>query len=207
MAPTDVKGKNPKPSKRPHVILNSYGCGVTMCKIEFFHQAVKALVESGIAVVASAGNDGRCNGVKGVPAIFEETITVGATRKNSNIIASFSSKGPVAADRSNRLKPDLTAPGDDIFSTIHCCGMYSRKQGTSMAAPHVAGTIALLWNALPELKRNVKLTKEILAKSALHQESKDCKSEQSSPNNVYGFGSINVLKAYEIGKKMLKENY
>eukprot|EP01080_Neovahlkampfia_damariscottae_P007327 gene7327-11646_t len=206
LAPTDVKGKNPKSKKRPHVIVNSYGCGTSMCKIEFFHPAVKALVEAGIAVVASAGNDGRCGGVKGVPAIFEETITVGATKRDSNSIISFSSKGPVVADRSNRMKPNLMAPGDNIFSSIHCCGLYSRKQGTSMAAPHVAGAIALLWNALPKLERNVKLTKEILEKTALHQQSRDCSSSQNSPNNVYGFGSINVLKAYEIGQKILQES-
>jgi serine protease AprX len=77
---------------------------------------VKALVESGVAVVASAGNNGKCGGVVGVPAIFEETITVGATLFKSNQIVSFSSKGPVTVDGSNRMKPDVCESSQLTFS-------------------------------------------------------------------------------------------
>lgn len=52
-----------------------------------------------------------------------------------------------------------------------------------MAAPNVAGVIALLWSAVPELKREINKTIEVLSKSALHQPSNEC-SSSGSPVSV-----------------------
>ena len=83
------------------------------------------------------------------PAIYASSVSVGATDSNNNI-ASFSSRGPVTVDGSNRIKPDLSAPGVSIRGAVPGNGIYqSGWSGTSMAAPHVAGGIALLWQAKP----------------------------------------------------------
>jgi len=72
----------------------------------------------------------------------------------------------------------------------------------SMATPAVAGAVALLWSAVPSLERNIEKTREIFEKSAEHQTSNLCNSPQPTPNNVYGYGTINVIKAYELAKSL-----
>lgn len=64
-----------------------------------------------------------------------------------------------------------------------------------MATPAVNGAIALLYSAVPKLVRKMKEVQDILQKTAKHQESTDCQSRQKSPNNVYGYGSIDIEAA------------
>lgn len=111
LSPWDVHGKNPDVSKRPHVVANSYACGSGTCKLELFVPAVKALKIAGVAVIASAGNGGRCFNTNGVPAMINETIAVGSTDYQTDKISKFSDRGPVTTDRSNRMKPDVREIG------------------------------------------------------------------------------------------------
>jgi len=71
-----------------------------------------------------------------------------------------------------------------------------------MATPLVAGVIALLWDAVPKLDRKIRETNEILYKTANHQTSRDCESTTDSPNNVFGYGTINALKAFEMANQL-----
>src|SRR5690554_3754000 len=108
-------------------------------------EAVNAAMDAGVVVVVAAGNNGRYNSVDS-PGSAEKAITVGAIDKEDKI-ASFSSRGPVLGDY---IKPDLVAPGVGISSTwLH--GAHKPLQGTSMAAPHVAGAAALLRQLHPQL--------------------------------------------------------
>jgi subtilisin family serine protease len=126
---------------------------------------VNALRSAGIFVVASAGNEGpRCGTVKDPIATYDEAFSVGAVDRLGNM-AEFSSMGPVTSDGSGRVKPDIVAPGVDVLSATPD-STYGTASGTSMAGPHVAGVVALMWSADPDLVGDIERTEEILIESA-----------------------------------------
>ena len=105
-------------------------------------------------------------------------------------------------DSSNRIKPNLSAPGVDIRGAVPGNGYQSGWSGTSMATPHVAGGIALLWQAKPNLKGNVDATQTLISKtanSAVSQSSNQhCGLTPGNlPNNIYGWGLLDLLKAVQ----------
>jgi serine protease AprX len=200
LAPTDLSGNNPDPSKRPDVVGNSYGCPSSeLCTATSLLTAMDNLRAAGIFMAVSAGNSGSsCSTITDPPAFYDSAITVGATGYNTNAIASYSSRGPVTADGSGRVKPDLVAPGSSVRSS-YPTNTYATLSGTSMASPHVAGAVALLWSAFPALRGNVDHTEYILEQTALHlTTTQGCGGDGTSqvPNNVYGYGRIDVLAAY-----------
>lgn len=197
LAPYPVGGSPAQgdPSKAPDVTNNSWGCpdseGCTPVSLSF---AVKAHRAAGIFTVASAGNSGSgCSSVNAPIAIFDEVYSVGALDSGGSI-AGFSSRGPVSVDGSNRPKPDIAAPGVGVRSSVPGTG-YGTASGTSMAGPHVAGAVALLWSARPALKNKVAYTEEILNQTAEHVTVTDECNSTGWPNNTYGYGRLNVLAA------------
>ena len=200
LAPTDLNGNNPDPSKRPDAVGNSYTCPSSeLCTANSLLTAMDNLRAAGVFMATSAGNSGSaCSTISDPPALYDSAITVGATGFQTNTIASYSSRGPVTADGSNRKKPDLVAPGSSVRSS-YPTNSYATLSGTSMASPHVAGAVALLWSAFPNLRGNVDHTEFILEQTAVHlTTTQGCGGDSSSqvPNNVYGYGRIDVLAAY-----------
>jgi subtilisin family serine protease len=199
LAPTDRKGNNPKPELRPHVTSHSYGGGGQgRSQLE---NVVQPCLDAGVHVVVAAHNYARCRSVTD-PGIIPTVLTCGALGDRTDNIASFSSKGPGPAAYNNTLKPEISAPGTNIISALGGSMNYGSKSGTSMSTPLIAGSIALLWDAVPALNRNIKRTNEVLYQTANHQRTRDCESPKDTPNNVYGYGTINVLKAYELATKL-----
>ena len=154
------------------------------------------LVAAGIVTAHSAGNSGSaCSTINAPAAIYNESFTVGAT-DSTDTIASFSSRGPVTVDGSNRPKPDISAPGVNIRSSVPGGGYEGGWGGTSMAAPHVAGLVALLISAQPALRGQVCEIESIIEQSAVHKAWTGCESS-GVPNHAYGWGRIDALAAVE----------
>jgi len=199
------------PSLAPHVINNSWTCPPAEgCDPDTLQTIVENVRAAGIVVVASAGNSGSgCGTVQDPPAIYDATFSVGATDNWDNV-ASFSSRGPVTVDGSGRLKPDVAAPGVGVRSGVSGGG-YDLKSGTSMAGPHVAGTVALLWSAAPRLVGDVDATEQIIAQTARPRIDASCGGEPGGrPNNVYGWGIVDALAAVRgalPGLKVTKQAY
>ncbi|MFQ5858370.1 MAG: S8 family serine peptidase, partial [Anaerolineae bacterium] len=144
LAPTDLQGENPDPSKAPDVVNNSWGNATNGADITF-RPDVLALRAAGIVPVFAAGNLRQVHTTSGTvtsPAAFPESIAVGATDPD-DLVASFSAHGPSFWDE---LKPEFSAPGQYIRSSAPG-DKYSVVSGTSFSAPHVAGSIALMLEA------------------------------------------------------------
>jgi len=205
LAPTDLAGQNPDPSLAPDSINNSWGCptseGCNSGNFATMNTVVENLRAAGIAVVASAGNDGSaCSTVNSPAAIFESVISVGSTT-SADAASSFSSRGPVTVDGSNRRKPDVAAPGSSVrSSTRTSTTSYGTSSGTSMAGPHVAAAVALIVSAQPALRGDVDTIEDLIEQNTLPlTTSQGCGGDTSSqvPNNVYGWGRLDVLAAVQ----------
>jgi subtilisin family serine protease len=204
LAPTNLAGLNPDVAKAPHIINNSWGCPTfeagceTPASSDPIRIAIEALNSAGILVVASAGNDGTlgCSSVNDPPAVYAASFSVGATDAGDNL-AGFSSRGPVGFDGSNRAKPEVSAPGVSVRSSVPSGG-YGALSGTSMAGPHVAGAAALLMQAYPSLRSNPEEVRRLLMRSAKRMpSSQNCGNLATTvPNNSAGWGRIDVHAAY-----------
>ncbi|MBC7885447.1 MAG: S8 family serine peptidase [Saprospiraceae bacterium] len=189
------------PSKMPHVINNSWGCpteeGCNTSNFATMELALNNLRNAGCVIVVSAGNAGSsCSTVNDPPAIFSGSFSVGSTT-STDAISSFSSRGPVIVDGSNRLKPNIAAPGSSVRSSIKN-GDYASFSGTSMAGPHIAGLVALLISANPQLAGEVDLIEDIIEQTSLHiTSSQECGGVTGSaiPNNTFGYGRADALAA------------
>jgi subtilisin family serine protease len=122
-----IEGLNWAVSNGMQVVNMSLG---SSSNVQSFADAVAAAKAAGLTMVAAAGNSG---GAVSYPAAYPEVIAVSATDSN-DVLASFSSRGP---------EVDLAAPGVSIYSAYKG-KTYKTLNGTSMAAPHVAGAAALL---------------------------------------------------------------
>jgi serine protease AprX len=186
------------PTKAPDITTNSWGCPASEgCIVgDELQAAVEAQEAAGIQMVVAAGNSGSsCSTVSDPPSFYAASYTVGALNTGTDTIAGFSSRGPVTRDGSNRIKPDITAPGTNTRSCDNTCdSCYTTASGTSMATPHIAGAMALLWSAIPSLQHQIQASRDALDNSAVFISSTQCGTE-GPPNNVYGWGRVNIATA------------
>ena len=197
LASYPVGGGQGDPTKAPDITINSWGCPPSEgCSANTLEAAVEAQAVAGIMMVVAAGNSGSgCSTVTDPPSLYAASYTVGALNTGFDTIASFSSRGPVTIDGSGRSKPDITAPGTGTRSATNSCdSCYTTASGTSMATPHIAGAMALLWSAIPNLQNQIDASRTAMNDAAHFISSVQC-GAAGPPNNVYGWGRVDILAA------------
>ncbi|WP_275007016.1 S8 family serine peptidase [Promicromonospora iranensis] len=194
LAPTRADGTRPDTAKRPHIVNNSWGSRLPSTD-PFMEDIITAWEAAGIFATFSAGNMGEdgCQS-SGSPGSRQASYAVGAFTESGRI-APYSARG---TGQDGIVKPDIAAPGDNVFSALPG-GHMGILSGTSMAAPHVAGAVALLWDAVPELVGNVQATRAILDGSAEDMSNTSC-GGTADDNNVWGEGRLDVLAAYDLAQ-------
>ncbi|MGW4498735.1 S8 family serine peptidase [Micromonospora sp. NPDC004336] len=186
LEPTDLSGQNPDASKRPNIINNSWGTTIPS-NDPFMEDVTLAWTASGIFGIWSNGNSGSACQTSGSPGSLVSNYSAGAYDVNNNI-AAFSSRG---AGQNGEIKPNIAAPGVNVRSSIPGSG-YASYNGTSMAAPHLAGTVALLWSAAPALVGDINATRALLDNSAVDKADAQC-GGTADDNNVFGEGRLDAL--------------
>jgi serine protease AprX len=197
LAPTPVGGGTGDPTKAPDITINSWVCPTSEgCSTNTLQAAVEAQKAAGIMMVVAASNAGpSCSTLTDPPSFYEASYSVGALNTGTDTAASFSSRGPVTVDGSGRIKPDIAAPGTSTRSASNLSDTaYTFADGTSMATPHIAGAMALLWSAHPELKNQIDTSRDTLDNAAHFISSTQC-GTAGPPNNVYGWGRVDILAA------------
>ncbi|MFD3873397.1 S8 family serine peptidase [Streptomyces sp. NPDC058623] len=186
VAPTDLNGQNPRPDLAPHVVNNSWGGsgGDT-----WYQEIVNTWRAAGIFPAFSNGNAGPGCSTSGSPGDYASSYSSGAFDIN-NTIASFSSRG---AGPGGIVKPNIAAPGVNVRSSVPG-GAYEAFSGTSMASPHTAATVALLWSAAPALEGDVAQTESLLDGTAADTDNGQC-GGSAADNNVFGEGRLDALAA------------
>ena len=183
---------NPATDDAPDIVNNSWGLqgSVNQC-VQEFHDDLAALRAAGVAVVFAAGNEGPGPASSLSPANDPGSFAVGALSE-SLTVALFSSRGPGACD--GRIYPEVTAPGVNLRTANTTLGgvfpnAYTYVLGTSFAAPQVAGGLALLRQAFPELPP-ADLEAGLLAAA------EDLGT--AGPDNDYGHGLPDFVAAYAL---------
>lgn len=153
-----------------------------------FCMMIESWLKAGIVPIFTAGNSGPRPKSINVPGACPGSVTIGATEQ-ADRSPHFSSEGPTSWKTVEIIKPDLVAPGVAIKSVGNWGNEYEVMSGTSMAAPHVAGAFALLFQAKPELTNLEAIELMKAGVKDLGPVGKD---------TTFGFGRIDILKTVEL---------
>lgn len=192
--------RDPQTADFPRAINNSWN-SQSDPDVEPFYRAIEAWLVAGILPVFSAGNSGPEIGSITRPHEHPECFAVGATSRNG-LIAEFSSRGPGMFHGQETQKPDITAPGDEIRSSVPG-GEYRLKSGTSMATPQVTGTVGLLLQVAPLLTPDQ--LKQILIRTAAPRNEDGTVGQAGVWNRFYGFGKLDVYRAVQAAREIHQE--
>ena len=147
---------------------------------------LQSLRAAGILPIFAAGNSGPGSGTSVSPSNNPAAFAVGATNDNDGMYA-YSSRGPSSCGESSTVFPEVVAPGVGIH-TADRYWSYFDATGTSLAAPHVAGGLALLLSAYPDLTAAQQ-------ENALKSSAVDL--GVAGPDNDFGYGRLDLLAAYQ----------
>jgi len=186
IAPTKTDGSDADPSKRPNIVNNSWGLTAAGSIDEWYTDTTEAWEAAGIFSAWSAGNSGPGCTTTSSPGANTGSYSTGAFDVSGSI-AGFSSRG---AGQDGMVKPNISAPGVNVRSSVPGDG-YAAFNGTSMAAPHLAGAVALLWSAAPALIGDIEGTQALLNETAVDTNDTTCGGTAEN-NNVWGEGKLDA---------------
>ncbi len=186
LAPTRTDGSDPDPAMRPHVINNSWGT-TSPSDDPFMEDVSLAWAAAGQFGVWANGNIGPGCESSGSPGSRIINYSVG-NYDAAHEINPTSSRG---TGQDGETKPNISAPGTAVRSSVPGNG-YASYSGTSMASPHVAGAIALLWASSPQLVGDVETTTSLLDGTATDNPDDQCGGTDED-NNVFGEGRLDAL--------------
>ncbi|RHY82672.1 hypothetical protein DYB26_013009 [Aphanomyces astaci] len=196
LCPHDKDINKCDPSKAPHVINGSFGHLTTDFYLE---DIITKWREARIIPVFAIGNHGRqgCT-YSGYPGISPQVIAVGNT-DSYDYLAFGSSLGPSVLNKT-LVKPDISAPGEHIPTSGHSSDdSFIRASGTSLAAPHVSGAIALYLSANngASYDQVYRALTENVDTNTLTPPNKNCGDIPNTqyPNNLFGHGRLNIFEA------------
>jgi uncharacterized repeat protein (TIGR01451 family) len=179
-------------ANRPNVVNNSWGGGGGD---NWYLAKVNAWRAAGIFPAFSAGNSGPGCSTHGSPGDYQESFSSGAIDV-SGTIAGFSSRGPSAFGYNPYTKPNIAAPGVNVCSSVPGNGWSCAYSGTSMASPHTAGAVALLWSCNADLVSEIDLTFQILQNTTNPTPAGNCGAPPNGEGNyTYGYGYLDILNA------------
>ena len=190
---SDPDGNPATTADVPCVVQNSWGTyeplGYPDC-FSYWWTAIDNCEAAGVCLTWSAGNEGDDPASLRSPADRADSpynaFSVGSTQNYYPYeISGFSSRGPSNCGGPYAMKPEVCAPGSNIYSA-QPGGGYQYLDGTSMAGPHVAGAVALMCASNPDL--DVETIKQILMETALDR-------GVVGEDNTYGHGFINAYEA------------
>lgn len=165
-------------SNGAHVISASWGAAISESQAQPITDAIKKAEEKGVIFVAAAGNEGRSN---------DSTAIFPANAGTPNMISvAASDSGDAKPSWSNYgRKVDIAAPGEEILSTIP--GDYQKLSGTSMAAPLVAGIVALIKSIDVDVSGAV-------VRSILQSTGKDVSIDTASNRRVLAYEALHAVQ-------------
>lgn len=170
---------DPSTPDAPHVVNNSWAFVNSSCDDEFADD-LRALRAAGILPVFAAGVRDSVS-----PANTPEAFAAGSL-EDAATIAGDSPRGPSICGTST-VFPTVVAPGENIHTTDRF-GLYATQGGTSLAAAHVSGALALLLSADPTLSADEQ--QSILIETAVDL-------GEPGPDNIFGYGRIDVAAALD----------
>jgi len=201
LAPWNLSHQDPRPDLAPDAVNNSWGYWGG--NAPQFKDEIQALHAAGILVEVSAGNEGSGCGSLRSPGDYWEVLTTGSVNHAApypGTMTDFSSRGPSAIDPSPTYYfPDITAPGENIRSSVPGGGYEGGWSGTSMSGPHATALIGLMWSACPALQGMVYQTIDIIHQTATPVSYNGaCGGDYvTGPNNDWGYGTIDDLAAVQ----------
>ena len=212
-APTNLEGANPNPNLRPQIVNNSWG-DCSRAYSEWYEGVIDAWLAAGIYPIFANGNASGCGyptppGLNTVsnPARSHHVTAVGSTGKDDGEYAGFSNWGPTdSPDTLNpngypTIKPQVVAPGVGIHSAVATGDdAYADWSGSSMSAPHVAGMVALVWDAADCLVGDTITTETLIQDTAIpipYDTGSGDEGPGFVPNHATGWGEVDALAAVE----------
>ncbi len=209
LAPWDLTGANPDYTKAPDIVVHPYHCyasGANCVDDPVMHMVYWNLYAAGItSVVATEDSGAVCGPVTGWPQAYPVAIVTGAldydpvSGQPANSLASYSGAGP-GAPPTMIFKPDIASPGTKILSAVPG-GNVGYMTGTSVAGSQLAGALALILSARPNLQgQPEQLWRLMGAVPAQPVAIGACGSPAASPNYVFGWGNLDVSAMLAMAK-------